>query len=734
VEPTTSPPAPLPAQSPETDPFDLLYYARLFWRRKWVVVGTLLAVVVAVGAYTARQPKIYAAAANVIIDVTAPRVLDSTVPEVMDNSSSSYWYNREYYETQNRVIVSRSVSTRVAEKLGLQSDPSFLGLSRISDADRRAETMKKMDAIGMLQSRIRVAPVKDSRLVQIIVEDGDPERAALLANEVADAYMAENLALKLRVTESASRWLEDRLVDLELKNKTSELAVYDFKKEKDMLTTSLEDRASMVSQRLNTYNGALTQVRTRIAELKARVDTIDRAHQQAKDDTLQWAVGLSMAKSSLIETLRMNLVSQRNECSQLGSRYLPDHPKLAECSQKLQSVERELSRELENQVRVARTDLEQAQGEEKNLLALFEAAKAEGFDVNRKQIEFDRLKRESDNDRRLYDVVLKRMKDIELSGLLRTSNVRVLDAARPAYVPVRPDLSKALTLAMLVGLLMGLGVALLLELMDNSVFSQVDVEQRVGVPFLGLVPMIPDPKEAGTRDLYVHHHPKSSIAECCRAIRTNVLFMSPERPLKTILVTSTAPQEGKSTSVINLGISMAQSGNRVVLVDTDMRRPRLHKAFQIPNDVGVSTIVVGEGALDAAVKSTDVPGLFVVPCGPIPPNPAELLHTQAFAKLLEDLGKRFDRIILDSPPIHPVADAIVLATQAEGVVLILKAGLTNRTLAKRAVRALRDVKAKVYGAILNSVDLEDPKYGGYYADYRRYGGYYGTERRDGAVS
>jgi len=733
VENTPSPTAASPAQSPENDPFDLLYYVRLFWRRKWVVTGTLLAVVVAVGAYTARQPKIYSAAANVIIDVTAPRVLDATVPEVMDNSSSSYWYNREYYETQNKVIISRSVSVRVVEKLGLQSDPAFLGVQKISDPQKRADVMKAMDAVGLLQSRIRVVPVKDSRLVQIVVEDLDPERAALLANEVADAYMAENLALKLRVTESASRWLEDRLVDLEQKTKTSELAVYDFKKEKDMLTTSLEDRASMVSQRLTTYNGALTQVRTRIAELKARADTIERARAQSKDDNLRWAEGLSLAKSTLVETLKVNMVQQRNECATLGSRYLPDHPKLAECNQKLASAERELGRELGNMIRSAQYDLEQAQGEEKNLLALFEATKAEGFDVNKKQIEFDRLKRESDNDRRLYDLVLKRMKDIELSGLLRTSNVRVLDAARPSYLPVRPDLSKALTLALLVGLLLGLGVALLLEVMDNSVFSQLDVEQRVGVPFLGLVPMIPEPKEAGTRDLYVHHHPKSSIAECCRAIRTNVLFMSPERPLKTILVTSTAPQEGKSTSVINLGISMAQSGNRVVLVDTDMRRPRLHKAFQIPNDVGVSTVVVGEGALDGAIKNTDVPGLFVVPCGPVPPNPAELLHTKAFARLLEQLGQRFDRIILDSPPIHPVADAIVLATQAEGVVLILKAGLTNRTLAKRAVRALRDVKAKVYGAILNNVDLEDPKYGGYYADYRRYGHYYG-ERRDGAVS
>ncbi|HZN93246.1 MAG TPA: polysaccharide biosynthesis tyrosine autokinase, partial [Myxococcales bacterium] len=373
-------------------------------------------------------------------------------------------------------------------------------------------------------------------------------------------------------------------------------------------------------------------------------------------------------------------------------------------------------------------------GEEKNLVALLDGAKVHGFDAKKKQIEFEKLKRQSDINRRLYELVLKRTKDIELSGLLRTSNVRVLDPARPSYAPIRPDLRKALTLALLVGLLLGLGMALLLELMDNSVFSQVDVEQRVGVPFLGLVPVIPESRGAGSRDLYVHDHPKSSIAECCRAIRTNVLFMSPERPLKTILVTSTAPQEGKSTSVINLGISMAQSGNRVVLVDTDMRRPRLHKAFQIPNDVGVSSVVVGEGTVEAAVKTTDVPGLFVVPCGPIPPNPAELLHTQAFSRLLEELGKRFDRIILDSPPIHPVADAIVLATQAEGVVLILKAGLTNRTLAKRAVRALRDVKAKVYGAILNSVDLEDPKYGGYYADYRRYGYYYGERRGSDAVS
>lgn len=725
----------LPLSAPDADPFDILYYVRVFWRRRWVVLGTLAAVLVGVGIYTARQPKVYSASTNVIIDVTAPRVLDNQVPEVMDNNSSSYWYNREYYETQHRVITSRSVSNRVAEKLGLQSDLAFLGLTSVADPQKRADAMKAIDAVGLLQSKIRVAPVKDSRLVQIIVEDGDPARAALLANEVADAYMAENLALKLRVTESASIWLEDRLVDLEQRAKSSELAVYDFKKEKDMLTTSIEDRASMVSARLNIYNGALSQLRTRIAERKARAESMERLRREATGGAsdLSWVEGLSMAHSTLIDTLKLHYVAQRSECVELAERYLPDHPRLAACSEKQRAKHADLTRELANLVRAAETDLAQAQGEERNLLALFEGTKAEAFEVNKKQIEFDRLKRESDNDRRLYDLVLKRLKDIELSGLLRTSNVRVLDAARPNLVPIRPMLSRALTLAALVGLLVGLGLALLLDLMDNSIFNQTDVEQRIGVPFLGMVPVIPEHKEMVRRDLYIHEHPKSSVAECCRAIRTNLLFMSPEKSFRTLLVTSTSPQEGKSTSVINFGVAMAQSGNRVLLLDTDMRRPRLHKVFQVPNDVGISSLVVGQGKLEDAVKTTEIPGLYVMPCGPIPPNPAELLHTKAFAELLANASRQFDRVILDSPPIHPVADAVVLSTQVDGVVLVFKAGLTSRTLAKRAVRALRDVKARLYGAILNSIDLDDPKYGGYYTEYRHYGYYYG-ERQDSAAS
>jgi capsular exopolysaccharide synthesis family protein len=188
-------------------------------------------------------------------------------------------------------------------------------------------------------------------------------------------------------------------------------------------------------------------------------------------------------------------------------------------------------------------------------------------------------------------------------------------------------------------------------------------------------------------------------------------------------VTSSGPQEGKSTTAINLGIAMAQSGNRVLIVDTDMRRPRLHKAFGVSNEKGVSSVVVGEGKLDDAIKSTEIPGLFVMPCGPVPPNPAELLHTQAFGDILARLGERFDRVILDTPPVGAVADAVVLSTQVDGVVVVLKAAQTNRDLAGRTVRALKDVKANIYGAVLNDVNLESSKYGDYYYGYayRYYG-------------
>ncbi|MFZ5443811.1 MAG: GumC family protein [Myxococcota bacterium] len=707
---------------------DPRFYLRVLLRRKWLILLVFAVVLGGTSLYTTRQPKVYAAQISLIIDSKEPRFLDNQIQDVNNDTGSYYWANKENLETQYKIIQSRAVSQRVVEKLGLASDAEFLGVARIADEKRRAEMMAKMDAVSRLQAKIKVEAVKDSRVSLIKIEDSEPNRAALLANEVAQAYMDEVLAQKLKLTENASRWLDERRDSLAEAARSSELALYTFRKQADIL--ALDDRSSMVSQRLQDTNKALTEAQLRIAGLRARVAAIRSVQANQSADDRLWAEALPAARENAnLSKLKDRVFTLRNDVTDLSSRYLDGHPKLQEAREKLAAAEKDFARELANIVISTEAELREATEKERNLVAMFDRAKAEAFELEKKKVELEKFKQDTENAKRQYDSVYKRLKDIELSGLLRTSNIRVLDAARPMLAPVRPNVPQGVLMGLIGGLAMGIALALLLEFLDSSVASQADVEERLGLTFLGFVPSIPLP-ESGTPDLHIHREPKSLIAECMRAIRTNVLFMSPDKPFKRMLVTSSGPQEGKSTTTINLGIAMAQSGNRVLIIDTDMRRPRLHKAFGVPNDLGVSSLVVGDGKVDDAIKSTEVPGLFIMPCGPIPPNPAELLHTQAFSELLVKLGDRFDKILLDSPPVGAVADAVVLATQVDGVVMVLKAGKTNRDVAQRTVRALRDVKAPIYGAVLNDVDLERSKYGDYYYGYAYR--YYGEGEKKGA--
>ena len=712
---------------------DPMVYLRALLRRRWLVLGCSLLSLGLVSVWVLRQPKVFEATTSVIIDASAPKFLDSEkVQDVTESGAGNFWYNREYYETQYKVIVSRAVAMRVVDKLGLQSDAAFLGLTKVADPKIREEAMKNADAASLLQGKIKVEPVKDSHLLYIKVRDLDADRAALLANEVAEAYLEENLALKLRVTESAEKWLGDRLEQLSGQAKKSELALYDFKKSQDMLSASLEDRMNMVSAQLTSFNGSLTDVRTKIAGLKARVEAISKARAGAEAGQLHWAEGLALdqQEGDVIKQLKLRYINQKSECAQLEGRYLPGYPKLVACQEALKSAQADLVHELEMIVRTAELELTQETVRERNLLGLFDKAKGEAFEVNKKQIEFEHFKREADNDQRLQDLVMKRLKDIELSGLVRTSNVRVLDAARPAYGPVSPRVFLSLMLALIVGLLGGVGLALALEFLDTSIFTQEQVERWLGVTFLGIIPSISRTKEGKPMDLVVHEQPKSAVAECCRSVRTNLLFMSPDKPLRSILVTSSGPQDGKTTAAVSLAVAMAENGKRVLLLDADMRRPRVHKVFNVGNGMGLSSLILGQGKLEDAVKTTQVPNLSVMACGPVPPNPAELLHTDAFAGILGKLGERHDIVIIDSPPVGAVSDAVVLATQVDGTVFVLKAGNTSRDHARRSLRALLDVKARVFGAILNDLDLEDRRYGGYYY-YERYG-YYGERKESPA--
>ncbi|MEL6182117.1 MAG: polysaccharide biosynthesis tyrosine autokinase, partial [Myxococcota bacterium] len=291
-----------------------------------------------------------------------------------------------------------------------------------------------------------------------------------------------------------------------------------------------------------------------------------------------------------------------------------------------------------------------------------------------------------------------------------------------------------LALGLLLGLVLGLGSAFVLEMLDNTVKSQEDIEGYLGVTFLGMVPRMKldaDPSTLGLNptaqqdtELYVHTYPKSTLAECCRTIRTNILFMSPDNNLDRLLITSAGPLEGKTATASNIATAMAQSNTRILLVDTDMRRPRLHKVFGLKNKVGLSSLLLGEATYEEAIQKTEVPNLDLLVCGPIPPNPAELMHTERFLECLRNFDTRYDRVIFDSPPTIAVTDSMILSNLVDGVIFVIHGGHASKELVRRALAKLKAVNAPLLGAVLNNVDLDSRAYGQHYRYYRRYGQYY----------
>jgi capsular exopolysaccharide synthesis family protein len=720
----------MPAPQPSGDTLELVQYWNVLLRRRWIVLATLGAVLLATVAVTVRQTRIYSAVCTIIIDNQAPRVLDAQqVQDVVESGSGTAWLSRDYFETQIKILTSRAVATRVAERLALGSNIAFLGLEEVKDPAEQERLRKGVDAVGLVQGKLKVEPVKDSRVLRLVVEDRNPELAAAIANAFAEAYITESLAVRSSTTRNASEWLEGQLGDLEGKLEATGKALFEFKRRNDIVSTSWEDRQTMVSQRLQTTNEALAKVRVERAQLQARADGIVQALAKVgKDDASELESLPSIASSTSIQGLKQKYLESVIECADLRGKYLEGHPAIHVCNEKLAIARRSLEREIRTALAAAKRQFEEVSLTERNLKALYDETKTEAFQFNQYEREYVELKRAYENNQRLYDIVLKRLKDAGLAGLLEMSNVRLLDRARPSGVPVRPNLQKNLLAALVMGLLLGVALAFAIETLDSSVRTQEHLE-RLGATFLGVIPRMELAQGEPADDLAVHKAPKSVLAECCRAIRTNLLFMSPDKPLRTILVTSSSPQDGKTTAAIDLSITMADSGNRVLLLDADMRRPRVHRALGLQNGAGLSSLVLGEVRLEDVVQATPVQNLFAVTCGPIPPNPSELLHTEAFAALLRNAATRYDRIIVDSPPVAAVSDALILSTQVDGTVVIAKAGATTRESVRRTLRSLADVNARTLGVVLNDVDTRDSRYGAY---YRSYGYYYGEKREEAA--
>jgi succinoglycan biosynthesis transport protein ExoP len=723
----------------ESTSFDVRHLAQMLWRGKWTIAGVFAVFVGASVLVTLSMPKVYDSEVTIEYDPNPPRPLGGEVEEVTSTSTLNM---TEWYQTQNTIIASRAVALKVVERLALHRDPAFMDVK----PELRA-TWKGADkevAAEQLMSQLTVKQDRNTRITRIVMRDHDPDRAAVLANAVADAYMDWIMEERLGSTVRAVEWLSGQLDDASKKLNNSEHVLYDFRREKNVLSLSLADQHTAVTGTIASFNSELTEITKKRIQLEAKL----RQLEEAAADATTTRAGL-ISENDAIVKMRAEYLQAVSQLESNATVYGANHPMMRQLRSTVESLAKALREEVDGMVAAARSELREVKDIEAGLRqAMLEAQKV-GLDVSLNEIDYNRLERERANNERLHSVLLQRTTETSLTRLLRVSPVRLVDRALAARDPVRPNPALNVGLGALLGLLAGFGVVFVRMRMDRSVSSPEEME-ALGTTVLGLMPSIfggtgtpyggaysgkrrkrrqnENAVEGVGKDLVVHTHPQSAVAECCRTIRTNLAFMSTETPLKSLVVTSPGPSEGKSTLAISLAITMANSGRRVVLVDTDLRRPRIHKALGIRGHMGVTSLLAGEATLAECLQQTEVPGLTALPSGVIPPNPSELLHTVRFERLLNELYEEFDLVILDSPPIGVVIDAAIIGPRVGGAVVVAKAGRTTRDALAHALRQMRDVGTNVLGCVLNDVDLS--KKGGYGGYYYYHGGYYQSSGDD----
>lgn len=722
-------------QSSDPDAIDIRHYLHVVEKRKWLIAAVAACVLAVTLIYTLRQPKIFSATATLLVETSAPQVLGQGVNDVVDLGTGSYWYNKEYFNTQLNIVRSRDVAERTLRMYPAMATAEFWGVGEeIDDAEEKEKVLKNFSAVDMLSRRVQAKDVKDARLITISIEDIDPSRAAAVANGIANAFVEANLDRKVNTTKGAADWLGDQMSELRVKLEDSERTLQKFKEENDILTTGLEDRQKISSERLVMLNTEMTRLKLKKVQQEARLRQANDLKQKSQGAELGGEIARELLDNAVIVELKKRYVELKAQRAEFSERYQEQHPKLVAVTKQMEIVRADLQREIDRTMVAEESAYQETLDVEKRLDEMLAAETKVSETLNRKELGYNKAKREVENSSRLYGLVDRRLKETDLTGGLKANNMSVLDLAQEPKRPIRPSLKRNLAVGLVLGLMLALFAAFGLEYLDNTIKGHEDVEQLLGLPFLGIIPAIAGETKAGKeirRDLVVLDAPKSSAAECCRSVRTNLMFMSPDRPLRNLVITSAGPQEGKTTVANALAITMAQAGSRVLLVDTDMRRPRMHRVYGVSNEIGVSSVLVGDAKLSDAIKHTEVPNLDILPCGPVPPNPAEMLLSNAFKALIVELNNRYERIVFDSPPVGAVTDPVILGTQTDGVVLVFKGGQTTREIAAQATRSILDANVRILGAIINDLDVESRKYGYYYYSYyKKYGGYYGDYKSD----
>jgi polysaccharide biosynthesis transport protein len=695
----------------------------------WIVLFAALGPIVA-GAYTSRQVKIYEAHTSLIFDFSAKHTLGKHVESF--DAYSDYLNKQEMMATEFNILRSMKVARAVVEDAGLRNDKGFMSYS-FPGADPQKVEINQIAAV--LSSRIRVESVKNTHVVIVSYEDNDPARAQRLVSTIVDTYIRIGDEDARGTSGAALAWLTEQLERLERELETSEQAVHDFKQKRNLVSVSYGDQSNMLREEIGALNQAVTAASIRKAQLDARSAALEKI-ENATPEQIPAAEFLDDTTLQEIRKAYIESKSQRKELTALGK--LEDHPEVKSATSRMQSALSAFRDHIRNRKRAASRESRVAGSEIGRLSGLLQSAKARALDLNLLEIKYRQLHRKASTNEKLYRDILERLKEVDLSRMLIGKHIKVLDPPRKPGSPIRPKMATSLGIGAFLGLFLGLAIAVLRELSDRTIKTPNDLETKIGITSLGFLPIITSensPQKAGKRrrgkvildnlspELTVHRDPTSNMAESARSIRSNLLFMSPDNPPKVMLITSSGPSEGKTTTAVSLATTFAQAGSKVLLVDLDLRRPRLHQIFRLSSEKGVTTALLGE-PVEETLSETPVPNLFVLPSGPIPPNPAELLLSEKLEKLLEGLRGKFDRIIIDSPPINAVTDATILSTLVDGTIFVARSNATTLDQIRHAFRNLTSVRTRILGAVLNAVNMDKLEYKYayqyyYYSEYRQ---------------
>jgi capsular exopolysaccharide synthesis family protein len=730
----------------------LLDYWSILVRRRWVIYlsVTALTLLALIASFIATP--YYKATATLQIERYTPNILTFRDLSQVDYSWTAY---SDFYQTQYKLIASSAVARRAVKRADLLDHPDFKAaesepglLSRlkalIPSRAIAGEVSPEERIVKNIQGSLEVAPVRNSHLVDISWIAPDPTLAARVANAVAEAYVQFNIESRYSSSDQAEEFLVNQTGQLKREIAEIEEALLQYGEAKSIV--SIDDSNNITLQALEDIAHKRTAAQTKLAEAEAAYRAVMTAPPEALPE---------VANSSLITMLRQEYAAYEAEYSEKSRRFKDDWPGLQTLKSKLDQARIRLEYETEliaSQVRAsAEAAYRIAIGEVGNFDSLLADQENAAQMMKRDAVEYANLQSEVRKKRETLAALLGRQNEMALSARLKdvdsSTNIRIMERAQPPAAPFRPRTRFNLFVGFIMGLMLGIGMSLFIEYLDNTINSADDLEKIISMPTLAVIARHGGKASSFARvrrkptvqttapsiDLVAHLDSQATTTEAYRELRTSLLLANPGSPPRRIMVTSANPEEGKTATATNLAIVLAQLGKKVALVDTDLRRPRLHKVFDVDNSRGVSTCLSGlEKNPERLMKGTTVQGLDLLPSGPIPPNPSELLNSVVFSNLGRKLLERgYDHIVFDSPPALSVSDPVIISSVIDYGILVVRAGQTVRQSVKLAADKLRQAKAGHFGAVINDVDLES--LGSRYSYYHRYAGHEDdvSERQDG---